>query len=334
MPGVPRGAGIPGSGRPGTPPSGIVRLDDVKRSRVERVDGRGRKLIEEPGNRVIIKQDNRFIIHKNETRNIQNFYPNARSVPLRGGVTQTVYTRRDGVRVVTEVDGAGRILRRYGEGPGGRRIVYVDNRRFYRNLAVGVGIAAVGVGVALALSPPVVAMPREKYIVEYERASEDDIYEALVAPPIERLERVYSLEEVRYSSPLRQRLRRIDLDTINFEFGSFEITEDQYGKLERIARAMGRAIERNPAEMFLIEGHTDAVGTPEDNLTLSDRRAESVSRVLSEHFAIPIENLVTQGYGEQELKVPTQEAERANRRVAVRRITPMLSQEVPPGRDR
>ena len=114
---------------------------------------------------------------------------------------------------MTETDGAGRMLRRYGQARGGRQIVYIDNRRFYRNIGIGVGIAAVGVGVALALSPPVVAMPRERYIVEYDRASDDDLYDVLVSPPIERLERAYSLEEIRYSHPLRERMRRIDLDT-------------------------------------------------------------------------------------------------------------------------
>ena len=76
--------------------------------------------------------------------------------------------------------------------------------------------------------------------------------------------------------------------------------------------------------MFLIEGHTDAVGSDEDNLSLSDRRAESVATVLSEQFDVPPENLVTQGYGEEFLKVPTEAAERLNRRVAVRRITPLM----------
>jgi outer membrane protein OmpA-like peptidoglycan-associated protein len=35
---------------------------------------------------------------------------------------------------------------------------------------------------------------------------------------------------------------------------------------------------------------------------------------------------VTQGYGEQYLKVPTEEPERENRRVTVRRITPLVAQ--------
>ena len=42
-------------------------------------------------------------------------------------------------------------------------------------------------------------------------------------------------------------------------------------------------------------------------------------------FAVPPENLVTQGYGAQNLRVQTGEAERRNRRVVVRRITQLLN---------
>ena len=88
---------------------------------------------------------------------------------------------------------------------------------------------------------------------------------------------------------------------------------------------INRAIASNPREVFLIEGHTDAVGSEVDNLSLSDRRAESVAIALTEQFQVPAENLTTQGYGEQYLKIPTREAERQNRRVTARRITPLLS---------
>jgi outer membrane protein OmpA-like peptidoglycan-associated protein len=119
------------------------------------------------------------------------------------------------------------------------------------------------------------------------------------------------------------RMPRIDLD-LNFDTGSWQLTPDQFDKLAGIARGLNRAIERNPREVFLIEGHTDAVGTDEDNLSLSDRRAESVAVALTQEFGVPPENLITQGYGEQELKVPTTGPSRENRRVAVRRITPLI----------
>jgi outer membrane protein OmpA-like peptidoglycan-associated protein len=163
--------------------------------------------------------------------------------------------------------------------------------------------------------------------VDYDRASPEDIYDALNAPPIESLERGYSLDEVRRSYPVLERMRRVDLDTINFEFGSWDVERDQFNKLERIADAIRRILDRSPDEVFLIEGHTDAVGSDVDNLSLSDRRAETVAVILSETFGIPPENLTTQGYGEEHLKVFTEEPSRINRRVSLRRITPLLSRE-------
>jgi len=125
---------------------------------------------------------------------------------------------------------------------------------------------------------------------------------------------------------------RVDLD-INFDTGSWQLTPEQIDRLAFIADGINRAIERNPREVFMIEGHTDATGNDVDNLSLSDRRAESVAVALTEQFNVPAENLVTQGYGEQYLKIPTPGPEAANRRVAVRRITPLIDQQaqnVPP----
>jgi outer membrane protein OmpA-like peptidoglycan-associated protein len=167
-------------------------------------------------------------------------------------------------------------------------------------------------------------MPRERYIMESERASEADIYETLIAAPVERLQRRYTLDEIRYSPQLRERMPRVDIDTINFESGSWEVPPDQAGRLSVLAAAIKRAITNNPGEVFLIEGHTDAVGADDDNLSLSDRRAETVALVLTEQFQVPPENLTSQGYGEQQLKVPNEGPERQNRRVTMRRITPLL----------
>lgn len=325
-PGSAPAIGAPGPSNVVRPVAGPQRIDQVRSGRVRTVSKSGQTIIQEPGNRTIVKQDNRVFITRNETTSIKLFAPGATTTRRANGISETVFTRPGGVRVVSEVDGSGRLLRRYRRDGSGREIVLVDNRRFYRNVGIGVGVGILAAVAIVALPRPVFALPRERYIVDYVRASDEDCYDTLIAPPVERLERTYSLEEVRYSESLRARMRRIDLDNINFDTGSFAVTPDQYGKLERIARAIGRAIEHNPAEVFLIEGHSDAVGSQEDNLSLSDRRAESVARVLVEYYNIPIENLVTQGYGEQFPKIDTLEAERINRRVAVRRISPLLGQ--------
>ena len=51
-----------------------------------------------------------------------------------------------------------------------------------------------------------------------------------------------------------------------------------------------------------------------------------MAEILSETFGVPPENLVTQGYGEQYPKVDTLAAEPLNRRVAIRRIGPLMSE--------
>ena len=117
----------------------------------------------------------------------------------------------------------------------------------------------------------------------------------------------------------------VDIDTVTFESGSWLVGPGQAQRLSLIAGSIRQALRTAPNEVFLIEGHTDAVGSDIDNLSLSDRRAQSVAEILTRDFQIPPENLTTQGYGEQYLKVNTQEASRENRRVTLRRITPLLS---------
>ena len=296
----------------------LLRLEDVQRQRQRRVEEGGRIVIEEPDSRRIVKDQGRAIIRHDETERFRQVARPGRT-ERRDGITVHYFTRPDGTQIVSEVDDDGQLIRRYRRTPQGRVIALIDNSRHYQR-------GRPFFQVRVSLPPPVIRIPRERYIVEYSGASEDELYEALEAPPVERLARTYSLEEIRYSEELRGRMRRIDLDEINFEFGSWEVTPDQLSKLERLARAINRLLRRSSSEVVLIEGYTDAVGTEEDNLTLSDRRAESVAVILSEEFGVPPENLVTQGYGEQFLKVETEEPERVNRRVAVRRITPMLSQ--------
>jgi OOP family OmpA-OmpF porin len=174
------------------------------------------------------------------------------------------------------------------------------------------------------LPPPVIRIPRARYILDIDGASEADIYGVLTEPPVEPIERAYSLDEIRYSRPLLERMPSVDVDTINFAFGSWEVTPDQAQVLAFIADAINKTVAANPRTVFLIEGHTDAVGSDVDNLSLSDRRAEAVATVLSEQFQVPPENLTTQGYGKQYLKIDTPAPERRNRRVTVRNITPLL----------
>jgi outer membrane protein OmpA-like peptidoglycan-associated protein len=294
----------------------VEQLRELRRERVE--DGGRRVIIEEPGNRTIIREGDRVIIRHDETDRYRRSYRDADvRVERRGAEEVTIVRRPDGTEILTVRDDRGNLVRRVRRGPAGREVVLIDNR--IRERPRGYFVEEV-----IDLPPPVVRIPREKYVVEVEDASTEDLVEAFTAPPVERIERAYTLDEIRQSQPLRERVRRVDLDTVTFEFGSWTLPEDQIGAMTGVARAIREALERNPDEIFLVEGHTDAVGSDVDNLTLSDRRAETVATILTERFQIPAENLTTQGYGEQYLKVATQEPERENRRVTLRRITPLL----------
>ncbi len=49
---------------------------------------------------------------------------------------------------------------------------------------------------------------------------------------------------------------RVDLN-ITFDTGSWQLSPDQVDRLAAIADGLNRAMERNPREVFMIEGHTD-----------------------------------------------------------------------------
>jgi outer membrane protein OmpA-like peptidoglycan-associated protein len=234
----------------------------------------------------------------------------------RGNENVTIIFRPGGERIVTVLDNNGYLLRRSRFLPDGREIIIIDNRP-RAGLRVG--------NLFVVLAPPRIRIPRERYIVVYRDAPPALLYDTLVAPPVDVIERPYTLDEIRYSPTLRARMPRIDLDTVTFESGSWELTPDQIDKLAPIAEAMKRAIDQNPQIAFMVEGYTDATGNEEDNLSLSDRRAESVAVALTEQFGVPPENLTTQGYGEQDLLVPTQGPEPRNRRVTIRNVAPLLA---------
>src|SRR5262249_49335420 len=162
----------------------------------------------------------------------------------------------------------------------------------------GVAVGATA-GFVLGLAAPVITIPRERYIVDVSAAPAPLLYDTLEAPPLVDIERPYSLDEIRYNVALRDRMRRIDIDSVTFDTGSWEVTPEQEPKLQIVADALQRVLADHPDEVFMIEGHTDAVGNDVDNLSLSDRRAESVAVILSKAYQIAPENLVTQGYGAQ-----------------------------------
>jgi outer membrane protein OmpA-like peptidoglycan-associated protein len=103
--------------------------------------------------------------------------------------------------------------------------------------------------------------------------------------------------------------------SIQFEFGSAQLTSDAKAVLDNLAAAL-----KSPdlsANVFLIEGHTDAVGSDEYNQRLSEARAASVKAYLTSAYGIQSSRLETVGKGEsQPLDSGSPEAA-VNRRVQI-----------------
>ncbi|MDK1489604.1 OmpA family protein [Sinorhizobium sp. 7-81] len=275
---------------------------------VEEVDDR---VILGVGDRIFVRGDDRPRLRRDSQESFYDQLP-------RDRVRETI-VRPDGYRIVTIYNRYGDIVQRSRIDSDGNEylMIYAPEYDEDRDRP-----AIVDVGYEL---PPMrLTIPVEEYIVDYADDPDRDYYEFLSEPPVEQVERVYTIDEVRNSARLRDKVRRIDLDTIHFETGSAEVSMSQAKTLRGVAEGMSKILEKDPGETFFIEGHTDAVGSDRSNLVLSDQRAESVAVLLSEVYGVPAENLVTQGYGERFLKVRTQEDEQENRRVTIRRVTPLV----------
>jgi outer membrane protein OmpA-like peptidoglycan-associated protein len=300
--------------QPGARPAPVVgfgNVQDLRGQRHEHTEPGGRVVIEEPDHRQIVREGGQAFVRHDENERMLAFGQGRRE--RRDDGEYSIIVRPDGDEIITVTDDDGRLIRRFRREHDGREDILIDNRR------------PRGERIFLDLPVPIIGIPQDQYIVDTAVAPEPFIYQTLAAPPLVPIERPYSLDEIRYNVALRDRMRRIDVDTINFDLGSWEVGPDQVGRLQLIAQAIQDIVARNPNEIFLVEGHTDAVGNDVDNLSLSDRRAETVAGILTENFQIPPENLTSQGYGSHYLKIPTPEANRQNRRVTVRRITPLLN---------
>ena len=95
-----------------------------------------------------------------------------------------------------------------------------------------------------------------------------------------------------------RKLPQINLD-IQFNPDSPVIRPDSYRMLGRIADAF--ADPRMLPYGFLIVGHTESTGKREYNLTLSQRRADSIRDVLVTTFKISPKRIQAVGLGEEQL---------------------------------
>ena len=179
-------------------------------------------------NQIIVRSDDRDRIG----RDAQEVY--YEELP-RGRYRETV-VRPNGVQVVTVYDRYGDVVERSRFTSDGREYVLVysdggrrdrdDRRRGWRDPGQD-------------LPPLRLTIPANEYILDAGGVQDEDVYyEFLEQPPVEKVQRLYSINEVKRSARVRDIARRIDLDTLKFDFGSAEISQSEAEKLQGVAEAM------------------------------------------------------------------------------------------------
>jgi peptidoglycan-associated lipoprotein len=93
----------------------------------------------------------------------------------------------------------------------------------------------------------------------------------------------------------------IDLPNIFYDFGDWNLREESKIELESLVKTLNN----NPNITIEIGSHTDMVGNDADNLTLSQKRAQSVVDFLVSK-GIPNERLTAKGFGETTPKTITE----------------------------
>ena len=173
-----------------------------------------------------------------------------------------------------------------------------------------------------------------------DKVSADQILNALQPKPLTRglsagpqAEPAVDAKQIRFVDTLRNRKTRslslsereeiaeiastkpkIDLE-IRFDYNSADISKDSMSSVQELGKALS-----NPnlkGSTFVVAGHTDAIGGEEYNQGLSERRADTIKRYLTEKYGINGSDLVTVGYGETKPKDSNAPTDPMNRRVQV-----------------
>jgi outer membrane protein OmpA-like peptidoglycan-associated protein len=129
-----------------------------------------------------------------------------------------------------------------------------------------------------------------------------------------RKTRSLSLGERQEIAELAATKPKIDLE-IQFDYNSADISKGSTSAVQELGKALS-----NPdlkGSTFVVAGHTDAIGGEAYNQELSERRADTIKKYLTEKYGIAGSDLVTVGYGESKPKDANAPMDPTNRRVQV-----------------
>lgn len=122
-----------------------------------------------------------------------------------------------------------------------------------------------------------------------------------------------STPEVAAATPVEPAAPGGALDVaIGFALGSAALRPQASAQLDAIAEGLKLL---DSSQVIVIDGHTDATGTPAFNEVLSRHRAETVKLYLEQHHNFPASRLRTQGFGQRAPLDPANPLDPRNRRV-------------------
>ena len=107
---------------------------------------------------------------------------------------------------------------------------------------------------------------------------------------------------------------KIDLE-IRFDYNSADISKESMPAVQELGKALSNTSLRGST--FVVAGHTDATGGESYNQDLSERRADTIKKYLTEKYGLNGSDLVTVGYGKTKPKDANAPMDPANRRVQV-----------------
>jgi outer membrane protein OmpA-like peptidoglycan-associated protein len=201
-----------------------------------------------------------------------------------------------------------------------------------KNLTAILSIATIGATLSFGMAAVAAEDVTEDQILRALAPAKKPLTRGLSVGP-QQVEPVVSAEEGRFVQKIRGRPSRslsatereeiatlakdkpnIDLE-ITFDYNSAEISAKSLASVQALGKALSSADLKGST--FIVAGHTDAAGSEGYNQDLSERRADSIKRYLTDKYGIAGADLVTVGYGESKLKDPGQPLAEANRRVQV-----------------
>jgi outer membrane protein OmpA-like peptidoglycan-associated protein len=129
-----------------------------------------------------------------------------------------------------------------------------------------------------------------------------------------RKTRSLSLGERQEIAELAATKPKIDLE-IQFDYNSADISKGSTSAVQELGKALSSPDLKGST--FVVAGHTDAIGGEAYNQELSERRADTIKKYLTEKYGIAGSDLVTVGYGESKPKDANVPMDPTNRRVQV-----------------